>query len=87
MDDCCKRFEVRRETSIGLDPCESALDDPSLLANEAGQFIEAVRTQEQAIELLKAQGKEERLSDYESRLKLYQKNEPFRSQPQTGANQ
>ena len=54
---------------------------------EAGRFADAIHVQEQAIELLKAQGQEEGISDLESHLKLYQQNKPFRTEPKISVNQ
>ena len=52
---------------------------------EAGEFTDAIRMQQRAIDLLKAQGKA--VSDHEDRLKLYEQKKPFRLKPKADADQ
>ena len=52
---------------------------------EADKFADAVRVQQKAIDLWKAQGKD--VADYQSHLKLYEQKKPFRLKPKAGADQ
>ncbi len=45
---------------------------------EAGQFYDAVAEQERAIEMLRAAGNHDKISDYQTRLDLYQNRQPYR---------
>ena len=45
---------------------------------EAGDYSAAVRTQERAIEMLRRQGKQSEIADYETRLSLYKRGKPYR---------
>ncbi|MCD4717234.1 MAG: tetratricopeptide repeat protein [Desulfobacterales bacterium] len=47
---------------------------------EAGRFEDAIKIQESIIALLNGQGKKERLSDYEKRLKFYKDHRPWREE-------
>ncbi|MDH3582561.1 MAG: tetratricopeptide repeat protein, partial [Hyphomicrobiales bacterium] len=83
-----KKAAELAEKAVALKPeYPPYMDTLAAAYAEIAEFAEAVRTQEQAIELLKAQGKDEYVSDYESRLKLYQQSKPFRSQPKISTNQ
>ncbi len=47
---------------------------------EAGQYADAVRTQEGAIARLRAAGKDDEVADYQSRLDLYRAGRPYRQE-------
>ncbi len=44
----------------------------------AGRFADAVAEQERAIEMLRAAGNHDKISDYQTRLDLYQNRQPYR---------
>ena len=64
-------------------------DDPANHATlaaayaEAGDFDSAVAEQVRAIEMLQAKGQLDDLADYQSRLDLYQRGQPYRSDKRT----
>ena len=45
---------------------------------EAGQFDDAVAEQERAIEMLRAAGQYDEIADYQTRLDLYRRRQPYR---------
>ena len=45
---------------------------------EAGRFGDAVAEQERAIEMLRAAGRHDKLADFQSRLDLYRRGQPYR---------
>ena len=47
---------------------------------EAGEYTDAVREQERAIELVKEEGRED-ITGFESRLNLYRQKKPYHQEP------
>ena len=45
---------------------------------EVGQFDNAITEQQRAIEMLRAAGEHDAVADFESRLDLYRRNQPYR---------
>ncbi len=45
---------------------------------EAGQFDNAVAEQERAIEMLRTAGRDDEVSDYQTRFDLYRYGQPYR---------
>lgn len=45
---------------------------------EAGRYAEAVAEQKRAIKVLKADGNEDQIPDFQSRLVLYESSRPYR---------
>ena len=85
MKDGKKAVELA-EKAVELKPDHPTYIDTLAAAYaEAGEFTDAIRMQQQAINLLKAQGKA--VADHEDRLKLYEQKKPFRSEQKADADQ
>jgi hypothetical protein len=65
----------------------SVLDTLATAYAEAGRFDEAVKTQQQAIDLSEAGGFHEEIPAMQERLKLYKNRQPWRESFKAGSNE
>ena len=70
------------ENAVQLNDIASFHDTLAAAYAEAGQFSDAVREIERAIEMARAAGDTDNVAEYESRLNLYRQNEPYHEAPQ-----
>jgi Flp pilus assembly protein TadD len=68
--------------ALDLKPDDPENSDTLAMAYaEAGRFEDAVKTQEKAIEMLKKNNNDKKLSEYTERLNSYKANKPWREMP------
>jgi len=70
------------EKAVQLNDIASFHDTLAAAYAEAGQYSDAAREIERAIEMARAEGDTDDVAEYESRLNLYRQNEPYHEAPQ-----